>query len=98
VSSGTHTLTIYAGNTTGCTPGGAVLYTQTVTNSSLPGEKDIVLTTPLPVTAGVTYTFKLENANGWSHPCDTVNGYAGGRFLAADTWDIGFSTFVHTCE
>ncbi len=97
VSTGTHTLTIYAGGTTGCTPGGAVLHTQTVTNSSAPGDKDIEISPPLSVVAGQVYTFKLENGNGWNHPCLTTNPYPRGRFLAADSWDIGFSTFVASC-
>lgn len=90
------TLYIYNGNNGSGIPGsvGTPAYTQTgvtVTASTSGGPmRDIVLTTPFPVTAGSVYSFVLSGPGGLA--ISTNDEYADGEFF--DNFaDFGFPTY-----
>ncbi len=89
-------LSIYAGEGIS----GALLSSQAVTYQQVgnAGFQQFVLTTPVPVTAGQQYTFRLTAAAGSNIWWDGGgnNPYAGGRFWSDPFTDWAFKSYVAT--
>ncbi|MCG3125346.1 MAG: hypothetical protein CHACPFDD_00164 [Phycisphaerae bacterium] len=87
--SSTVTLRIYAGEGTG----GTLLHTQSVVLPATGSWNNIPLSTPVQVSAGSKYTWRLH-LGGSFFMQGSANAYAGGRSESGTSFDWAFQTYV----
>jgi hypothetical protein len=95
-SPGRQLLAIFSGAGQACAAEGVLLHEQAV-DTSKAGWKRVLLTYPLEVKAGKTYTFQLRGLEYWRHGCSSEDIYKGGESLAMPGTDIAFEAVIATC-
>ena len=86
---------IYRNGITGITPDGPLIYTEPGI-TFVAGWNNIILTTPILVSAGEVFTWQGWTGLGWGHFMSGSDLYVGGRSLASAGYDMVFETYVQS--